>query len=252
MMLDKEKVKKRFESSLGTYEASASVQETVSEKLFQMVVATTTLEFKRILEIGCGTGYLTRKLIHRFSEATYFINDISCAVKPYIENVFLKKGLSDPTFLFEDAEQLEIPTDCDLIVSSSALQWLTDFSAFAVRLSAVTSEGNMFAFSSYGEDNFKEINHLGAGLKYLSLEEISSRLTCAGFEILAREEEHIPLRFDSYIDMLKHIKNTGATGSSRSGIISTVRKHLQEQQKNQTSVTLTYHPIYLVARKVGK
>ena len=106
----------------------------------------------------------------------------------------------------------------------------------------------------------KEIRELtGNSLPYRSREELVTALS-SHFDILHSEEELIPLSFDNPIKVLYHLKQTGVTGvtgisGQSSGQLRT-RRDLQlfserytQEFTQGTSVSLTYHPIYIIAKK---
>ncbi|TRY16574.1 malonyl-[acyl-carrier protein] O-methyltransferase BioC, partial [Geobacillus sp. LEMMJ02] len=58
-MIDKQLMQKRFSERATTYDQFANVQKKMAHELIKRIVHPP----KTILEIGCGTGYLT-KLLH--------------------------------------------------------------------------------------------------------------------------------------------------------------------------------------------
>lgn len=109
----------------------------------------------------------------------------------------------------------------------------------------------------------KEIRELtGKGLPYRSKEELEAALSFH-FDILYSEEELIPLSFEDPMKVLYHLKQTGVNGLSAQSSLypkhekqAWTRRDLQHfcerytQEFTQgTSVSLTYHPIYIIAKK---
>lgn len=103
----------------------------------------------------------------------------------------------------------------------------------------------------------KEIRELtGNGLPYRSREELVKALS-SHFDILHSEEELISLSFDNPLKVLYHLKQTGVTGiSGTSSQQLRTRRDLQlfserytQEFTQGTSVSLTYHPIYIIAKR---
>ena len=129
----------------------------------------------------------------------------------------------------------------------------------------------------------KEIRELtGNGLPYRSREELEVALS-PHFDILYSEEELIPLSFEDPIKVLYHLKQTGVNGLSTqssptgkqendlccititiqkiilrtispnsNGLVVTCNSSVNVTCRNLlegTSVSLTYHPIYIIAKK---
>ena len=62
-MMDKELIKKRFKKSLKTYNSHATVQNSMTDNLVCTLIKLKGDNFDNILEIGCGTGYLTKRYL---------------------------------------------------------------------------------------------------------------------------------------------------------------------------------------------
>lgn len=75
MEINKEEVGQRFKRSMLSYDANARVQKLVVERLETMITSVAGVRDGKILEIGCGTGLLTRRLKRDFPEAGLYLND---------------------------------------------------------------------------------------------------------------------------------------------------------------------------------
>ena len=92
-----------------------------------------------------------------------------------------------------------------------------------------------------------------ARLDYLSVEELQALLS-PRFDILYAEEEVISLPFPTPQAVLKHLKQTGVTGTekrmwTRSRLQSFCKEYTTRFSDAAGNVSLTYHPIYIIARK---
>ncbi len=74
--VDKKLVAESFRASGLTYEGKAVVQQQLSKLLVKMLGDHGGKNYTNILEVGCGTGYLTELLCREFSVETIYINDI--------------------------------------------------------------------------------------------------------------------------------------------------------------------------------
>ena len=93
----------------------------------------------------------------------------------------------------------------------------------------------------------------GTGLSYLPLEWLHGLLTDAGLRAVLAEEEHLTLSFSSPSDVLRHLKHTGVTGITRTAwtpgrLARFSDEYLHRFGTPEGNVTLTYHPVYLIAR----
>ena len=143
----------------------------------------------------------------------------------------------------------------------------------------VLSVGKETVSASPGRKEIRELT--GNGLPYRSREELEVALS-PHFDILYSEEELIPLSFEDPIKVLYHLKQTGVNGlstqssptgkqendlcSSDNNSKNNFKNNLPQQQWTRrdlqlfcerymqeftqgTSVSLTYHPIYIIAKK---
>jgi malonyl-CoA O-methyltransferase/biotin synthesis protein BioG len=170
------------------------------------------------------------------------------------------KELCDGTtvqFVPGDAEAIDFPGETDLITSCSTLQWFNDPGAFFTRCHQALVADGLLAFSTFGATNMHEIRQLtGHGLDYPSIKELQALLS-PGFDILHAEEEVISLPFPTPQAVLKHLKQTGVTGTekrmwTRGRLQSFCKEYTTRFSDAAGNVSLTYHPIYIIARKKTK
>ena len=126
--------------------------------------------------------------------------------------------------------------------------------AFIARCRTLLRDGGCLALTTFGPDNLQEIASVtGTGLSYLPLEWLHGLLTDAGLRAVLAEEEHLTLSFPSPSDVLRHLKHTGVTGITRTAwtpgrLARFSDEYLHRFGTPEGNVTLTYHPIYLIAR----
>ena len=82
--MTKELLKQRFTKSLKTYQQNAIVQKQMAEKLTQNVLGS---NFDDILELGCGTGFVTEILNEHCRFNNYDAIDIVNGCKSFIEKI---------------------------------------------------------------------------------------------------------------------------------------------------------------------
>lgn len=240
------------------------------------------LSFRHIAEFGCGTGCYSRLLLRTLQPETLLLNDLCPEMEECIHDLLTSGGRlprapqagnasgilydadvelygSSPattavSFLPCDAETLDFPQGTDLITSCSTLQWFADTERFFARCHHFLSDGGILAFSTFGKKNMREIHTLtGHGLEYLSLDNLKVLLS-PRFEILYAEEEIVSLPFGTPLEVLRHLKQTGVTGTekrvwTRGRLQSFCDEYIRMCGNDDRSVSLTYHPIYVIARK---
>ena len=159
-----------------------------------------------------------------------------------------------------DIEQLVFPAHLELIVSTSALQWMTNLDAVFQKANDSLLPHGLFCFSTFGERNLQEIKTLtGLGLDYVNLDQLREKLQNQGFEVLHLSEQIEYLDFATPKQVLQHLKATGvtATASSFRWTKHSLERFYQDYQQfsqldtsGQIHYRLSYHPIYCIARRM--
>lgn len=85
--IDKDLVKKRFTRCLDSYNANAGVQQEMAEKLVNALTNAKGDQFHNILEIGCGTGLLTKIISDKLNFKTLYANDLVAKTENYIKEI---------------------------------------------------------------------------------------------------------------------------------------------------------------------
>ena len=252
--MNKTIIAERFSKAIATYPREANVQRQIADKMIRLLKKYILSPCPKVIEFGCGTGVYSRMLLRTLRPEELLLNDLCPEMRYCCEDLLKEKQVS---FLSGDAETIPFPDKSTLITSCSALQWFESPENFFKRCNALLNKQGYFAFSTFGKENMKEIRELtGSGLPYRSREELVTALS-THFDILHSEEELISLSFDNPIKVLYHLKQTGVTGvTGTSSQQLRTRRDLQlfserytQEFTQGTSVSLTYHPIYIIAKK---
>lgn len=253
----------RFQKALSSYEDNALAQkEAVKELIDNLlnIIPKGTI-IPQVLEIGCGTGLLSRKIVEVFQIKNYTLNDLFedaiTIAKEQIEK--------DTTchLICQDAETLDLPKEqYNLIVSSSAIQWFKNPPLFFDNMSKSLAKDGLLAISTYAPGTMKEFSTLtGKGLIYPKIEELKEMLS-KKYDLLKMYQREIVIPFDSPYEVLKHIKHTGVSANNTledlnfwtpSKLKSFVNQYQNEYKIEGTSkVSLTYKPIFILAKHKKK
>lgn len=249
---DKKLIRSRFASRLHSYDQHARVQEQVCGRLDALIGRLLERPPARALEIGAGTGFLSRRLLDRYPAACWYVNDLVPLSRTYVERYTPGRRVE---FLTGDAEEIPFPPDLDLIATASTVQWFDDLDGFLDRSFRALTPGGILALSTFGGGNFREIAHAaGQGLDYLPPEAVESRAAARGFRTLHLEAYTQEMLFDSPTEVLRHIKLTGVNGIRSVAWTKRVLEDFCQAYRSRFAtpdgqVVLTYHPVlYLGAR----
>lgn len=248
--MDKRLIAERFARARDTYSQEARVQQQVAEKMMRLLP---NVRFRHIAEFGCGTGSYSRILLHQLQPESLLLNDLCPEMKECLGDLLLQNAVQ---FMPGDAEVLDFPKKTDLITSCSTLQWFSNPERFFARCQSFLADDGYLAFSTFGTENMREIHTLtGHGLDYLTIEKLEELLS-PYFETVYVEEEIVTLPFSTPLQVLQHLKQTGVTGTekkvwTRGRLQAFCNRYTREFSQEDGNVSLTYHPIYIIAQKKG-
>lgn len=243
-------VRRRFCASSASYDAEAQAQRQIAERLWALA-APHIASGATILEIGAGTGLLTRHILSA-QPRSLTVNDLYTS--PQVRALAAQQP--DVLSVREgDAETLDFGGGYDAICSASTVQWFADTEGFFSRCARHLHRGGLLAFSSFLPGNLREVAELtGVGLAYCEADMLRSRLV-RNFDLIVMEQGEITLFFDSPHHVLLHLRRTGVTGIRSVGwnkrsYLEFVDSYLSRHGTEQ-GVRLTYRPVYAVAVRKG-
>jgi len=222
-LISKQLVAHNFSRSSAEYESVALCQSYAAGRFAGMIADTiadkeSTL---RILEVGCGTGFLTKTLIGLFPHASITVCDISTDMLETCRQntaVVRKQHGADVEFM-----QCDISTDAltgkyDLVVSGLAFQWLESelMDVVGKIRQHLTDDGHLMFSTLVGgtfqrlKESFKECKVPFPGPALFTLEELTEKLcqpSQVKFEVY---KDYYP----TVLAFLKQLKATGAVNAT--------------------------------------
>ncbi len=219
--MDKKNIINNFSKAASLYDRYADIQKISASHLLNSIE---TNGFQNILEIGCGTGILTRLLTQKFSNARFKAIDIS---KKMLE--VAKTRLKDERidFVAGDAEYMPFDETFDLIASNACFQWFEDLEKVIVRYKDLLSKNGVISFSIFGPLTFHELDVSLKSLSkdafveaanFVSKERLKTILDMS-FQDVVIEEKIYEEEFRGLKDLLRKIKYTGTASSNSNGLV---------------------------------
>lgn len=147
----KKRVEKNFSQACDSYNDHALVQRQAADVLCRFLPSARPRQ--RILEIGCGTGFMTAHLAELFPDAEIFITDISAPMLQLCKNRFSGKNRF---FCVMDGEHPHLEGPFDLVVSNMTFQWFEKPREALQKLRSLLSRSGKIFYSTLGEGTFEE------------------------------------------------------------------------------------------------
>ncbi len=244
MQIDNKHIKKHFEKSMDKYDKNATVQDLMAAKMI-IELCKISDNYENILELGAGTGLLTKKIVNNITFKNYFANDLVEKSKAYIQKIIPKVN-----FLCGNALKIKPAKKMDLIISNAMFQWFENLDKAIAIIKLSLNKNEILAFSTFSPDNFKEITELtGLTLKYKTQSEIEEILQNHGFDVLYSETFYEEIKFKNPLELLAHMKNTGVNSlSDKTWTVKKVKDFCDKFSKKYPETKLTYSPIIIIAR----
>lgn len=240
---------RNFGLAAKTYDSNATLQRLVADRLASRIVERLSPARSggplRILEIGCGTGLLTRALRERLPNALIVATDLA----PQMLQACRAAMADDARLLVlaMDAAQASVGGGFDLICSSLALQWFVDPASLLAGLLRLLAPGGVLQVSTLVAGSLSEWRsaHLSEGLVDAGLDHPAvDRLlrTCGG----GWDAETIAISHSSGVAFLRALRGIGAhqpTPGRRPLAPGSMRRVLRRFEAEHAS-TVSYRVAY--------
>jgi malonyl-CoA O-methyltransferase len=251
--LNKETIARSFLRGKETYDQHAKVQQKVGRSLIDMLGDYPKMRFDRVLEIGCCTGGMTEMFLANHTAGTLYLNDLVPEFYEIVRDRFADKVDTVIEPLFGDIEKLDLPSDLDLVLSSSTFQWLVDLTEFFIKIANALKKNGYLAFTLFGPGTLTEFKQLtGVGLTYAALGNVLDLLE-KYFVLEFVETEKHRLFFTSPREVLRHLQATGVGGV---GQFRWTGKKLRDFEEgyirrfgSAVGVPVTYMTSYVIASR---
>ena len=135
------------------YDDAAAVQLAAAEWLAGRIGGLDLPANPASLELGCGTGFLTRALRSAIGPARWTVSDIAPEM---VERAQASLDLAADYRVIDGEAVDQVLGPFDLIVSNMAFQWFADLSGAVSRLAALLAPGGTLAFSTMVAGSFAE------------------------------------------------------------------------------------------------
>ncbi len=203
-----------FEAAAADYDHRARLQHRVAQFFFDWLTRQVgPLGLRHGLEIGCGTGFLTRRLLAAWPGCHWQITDISPAMVDQCRQR-LGPPVDSARVRFDVADGQAVrarPRSLDLIASNLTFQWFSDLTASTSRLMPLLRPGGWLVYSTLGAGTFRSAGELlGQTLHdYPAAPDLFAQLTSAGCNGCVERQEFVET-MPGLLELFRHLKGIGA------------------------------------------
>jgi malonyl-CoA O-methyltransferase len=221
---NKQLVARSFGQAAAHYDDVAILQRQTGDELLDRL-SLVTLQPKRVLDLGVGTGRNLSLLAKRYPKAQLLAVDIAPAMlqqarQSYHQAQGLKRWLPDnnrPMYVAGDADQLPLADNSvDLVFANLALQWCDPRMSFA-EIQRVLRPDGLLMFTTLGPDTLYELRSAWATVDdyphvnmFYDMHDVGEAMMAAGLAEPVLDTDRYSLTYDSTMALMKDLKVLGA------------------------------------------
>jgi malonyl-CoA O-methyltransferase len=246
---DKAAISLAFGKAAKSYDRHAAFQRDVADRLLSLLPD--NLLGVRVLDLGCGTGYCTEKLIQRGAVVT--CADLS---EKMLEQAKLRCGKAAKDYVIADAECLPFDrASFDLVVSSLALQWCDNLAVPLCEMKRVTKKGGKLLFSTLLEGSLHELKESWSKIDthqhvndFISLDRLNIALAQSECLDHRLNLPQIVVWYQSAFELMRDLKGIGANhvdnrsqGLVSRSVLQCVEKEYRQFRNELGLLPASYH-----------
>ncbi len=250
-------IERNFSDSVEYYHKHAAIQRKVADGLVASLKPwKEIIPPGPILEVGCGTGFLSSKVLDEFPDREIVISDLSQEMVRFTSEQCGER--EEVSYEVLDVNELKEEGKYALIVSNFAAQWFDDPAMGLDRLVKALKPGGLLLTAFPGNHSFTEWYEccLELGLPFTAnvlpdVEEVVVKLSLNPVQVDYYENDLFQ-EFDSSIEFFRHIKRIGASTSRSDKSLTAKQLRLLTSfwdEKVNGNVKVKWHVVYLAVKK---
>lgn len=222
--LERDTVLRNASRAAAGYDAASLLAREVARRMAERLELV-TLQPRRILDIGCGTGSDLRLLAERYPMAEHIGCDFSLAMLreageqlPWFRRLLLGQGAGKALRTCGEAGRLPFAgRSVSLAWSNLMLHWLSDPLPALREIHRVLAVDGLLMFTAFGPDTLKELRRCFAQAdpmphvhRFIDMHDLGDALVGAGFAEPVMDMEIITLTYDRLDALLRDLRLSGA------------------------------------------
>jgi malonyl-CoA O-methyltransferase len=254
--LDRARLRASFERASESYESAASLQARIAAELLGRL-AEFSFTPAVVLDLGAGTGRITRELRRRYRRALVIALDIA----PGMLREARRHQRPWARFARVCADALRLPladASVDVVFSNLMLQWCEPLETALAEVRRVLRPEGFFAFSTFGPDTLCELRSAWAQAdgychvnRFIDMHDVGDALARAGLTEPVLDVDRLTVTYLDAIALMRDLKAIGAhnvtAGRPRSLLGRSRLARMQqayEAYRREGRLPATYEVIY--------
>jgi malonyl-CoA O-methyltransferase len=258
--IDKRRVANSFSKAANTYDSAASLQRDVGYELLAWLNKENLAQAK-VLDLGCGTGYFSEKILKRHSNVEIIGLDIAQGMLKHAKQ---HRGQADMQWLCADAEQLPLSaSSIDVVFSSLAIQWCENVPQMFSEVQRVLKPNGSALIASLGPHSLFELKKSWAAVdekvhvnRFVSMNSIIDQLPI-GLQVQAKHRQTRVLEYNKLQELTADLKKIGAHNMNSGEIkgltgrakIKKFKQNYEIYRQQNGTLPASYDVYYLQLRK---
>jgi len=253
-MFDKRLIIQDFNKAAGDYDSHSYLQKKVAKRLL-FKAENCFKDNDKILDIGSGTGYLSRESGERWQVKQIDMSISMCEV-----------AASYAPVVNGDMDYLPFKNHCfDGAFSSLVLQWSNNLNETFLEVFRILKNNGVLLFSILGKHSLKEMKSVFGDVgrnnslnSFHNLETLETELKRAGFSNIKYESKEVVFYYSDAIELMKSIKSIGA-GNKLEGrrksfgkkLLSDIKNKYEEEFGIEDDIPATWEVLYFSCKRKG-
>ena len=221
-------VKRAFSAAATSYDSHAALQREIGERLLAHLEFT-RIEPRRILDIGCGTGYFTGLLRQKFKKADLLALDLSAAMTAKARSSMPRRLPWHGRNRYLAADAIHLPLKAasfDLVCSNLTMQWIAEPEQMLAEMRRVLAPGGLLLFSTFGRRTLSELRQVlaavdggraGHVLPFPDVTALGDALAKLPVEMPVTDADLFTLTYPNTMSLIRELKGLGASASAIRG-----------------------------------
>lgn len=249
-------LKKGLNKTAETYEHHSQMPRLIGEELLERL-SLLKLQPERILDLGAGTGKLSRDLLKLYPKARIYCIDLSENRLRFAKGK--RKWFRQQHYITADMHTLPFASESfDLVVSNLAWYWADHLHQAIYEAKRVLKINGTLMFSTLGPDTLRELRasfaiasndpHINT---FLDMHDVGDALLKAGFADPVMDVEYFTQTVKTLFHLFKQLKASGeinyqalrSRGLMGKKILNAVTQHY-EQYRNGKTLPVTTEAVF--------